>query len=102
MKGIGRLVAEDRLHVPAYQSPSGPITPHDMIYGHGRFIAEGNHYMAHKCGFTLGSLQRCLVDAGFGPVGGLEVQKAYALWAVARKQRVTTEEQNASAHQVLA
>src|SRR3546814_11977987 len=66
MKGISRLVAEDRLHVPDYQSPSGPITPPDMIYGHGRFIAEGNPHMAPQWGLTLGSLQRCWVAAGFG------------------------------------
>lgn len=102
LKAICRLVVEDGLNQPAYQSPSGPITPHDVIYGHGRFIAEGNHYMAHKCGFTLATLQRCLVDAGFGTVAALEVQKAYALWAVARKERVPVEEHIAFARQVLA
>lgn len=49
-----------------YQSPAGPITPLDVIYGHHRIVAKtGNDYFAHKTGFTKNSLSRILVQAGF-------------------------------------
>ena len=62
---VARQVAEGGLMEPAYVSPAGPISPHDMFYGLGRAIAEGRTYMAHRCGFTMGSLSRALEVAGF-------------------------------------
>jgi SAM-dependent methyltransferase len=51
-----------------YPSPSGPITVLDVIYGHRKSIAAGNHYMAHRTGFTEASLARRLLAAGFAEV----------------------------------
>lgn len=47
-----------------YESPSGPITGHDMFYGHHRLIPS-NPYMAHHCGFIRETLQAALESAGF-------------------------------------
>ena len=58
-------VAQDGLLEPLYDSPSGPISPIDILYGHRRFIAEGNEYMAHKGGFTYSVLDRAFYEAGF-------------------------------------
>jgi hypothetical protein len=52
LQSIARYMAEDRLHEPIYESAAGPITAHDMIYGHGPAIADGHTSMAHRCGFT--------------------------------------------------
>ena len=60
-----RLIAEGKLEEPAYMSPAGPITPLDTVYGLGRAIAEGNHFMAHRTGFSPNRLGRLLVEAGF-------------------------------------
>lgn len=61
------LVA-DRLHEVLYQSPAGPVTPHDIFFGYGPAIADGRPSMAHRCGFTPGMLQRCFRELPFGEV----------------------------------
>lgn len=62
---IARYVAEDRLTEVLYESPAGPITAHDVLYGHGQSVAEGNLHMAHKTGFTPTSIIACMKEAGF-------------------------------------
>jgi hypothetical protein len=65
-----------------YQSPAGPITAHDVIYGWGLEIERsGQDFFAHKRGFTPKSLLKTLNDNGFPYVfmgtGNLEIV-AYA------------------------
>ncbi len=49
-----------------YQSPAGPITVRDVIYGYGLEIERsGNDFFAHKTGFTQKSLVRVLEGCGF-------------------------------------
>jgi predicted SAM-dependent methyltransferase len=62
-----------------YQSPAGPITVRDVIYGLGVEIERsGNDFFAHKTGFTEKSLRSILETAGFPRIftmtGSLEVQ----------------------------
>ena len=52
----------------ADKSPVGPIRPLDMLYGHTRSIEEGQHYMAHRTGFTPERLGNLLLSAGFATV----------------------------------
>jgi len=82
LQQIAALIAADRLTEAAYHSPMGPITPLDMLYGHGASIAAGNGFMAHRGGFTATSLEAALRAAGFGTVRVLR-DGAYALWASA-------------------
>jgi SAM-dependent methyltransferase len=83
LQKIAELVASDTLEDEAYRSPSGPITPLDMIYGHTPSLARGHYHMAHKTGFTARTLRALLVDAGFA---GVTLQReGYALWARAYK-----------------
>lgn len=61
-----------------YQSAAGPITPLDVIYGLGRQIASsGVDFYAHRTGFTLKTLNKAVVQAGFEynfcMVGQLEI-----------------------------
>lgn len=65
-----------------YQSPAGPITVRDVIYGYGVEIERsGNDFFAHKTGFSAKSLTAVLQAAGFANLfigtGNLEVV-AYA------------------------
>jgi ubiquinone/menaquinone biosynthesis C-methylase UbiE len=65
-----------------YQSPAGPITVRDVIYGYGVEIERsGNDFFAHKTGFSAKSLTAVLQSAGFANLfigtGNLEVV-AYA------------------------
>jgi SAM-dependent methyltransferase len=49
-----------------YQSPAGPVTVRDVIYGLGSEIERsGNDFWAHKTGFTKKSLTTMLVRCGF-------------------------------------
>ena len=83
LQRVAELVAGDRLEDQAYVSPSGPITALDMIYGHTASLIEGNHFAAHKTGFTARTLNQLLGDAGFA--GATVWRDGYALWARAYK-----------------
>ena len=80
---IAQLVVANVLDDPIYQTPSGPITPLDMIFGHSASIGEGSRYMAHKSGFTATTLGVLLREAGFVEVGVARVD--YDLRARAHK-----------------
>jgi len=90
LQAVASMIAEDRLHEPAYQSRAGGISPHDTLYGFGRQIALGHTYMAHRCGFTQSSLMRALTDAGFRRVG--VIRRPFELAAVATNGPMTDDE----------
>jgi SAM-dependent methyltransferase len=83
LQKIAELIAADALEDAAYQSPSGPISPLDMIYGHVASVAQGNIHMAHKTGFTAHTLNQLLTAAGFA--GVTLSREGFALWARAYK-----------------
>jgi SAM-dependent methyltransferase len=64
-----------------YTSPMGPITAHDMLFGHAHSIALGRSFMAHNTGFTCASLGRLLLEAGFSVI--LVKRDHLNLWALA-------------------
>lgn len=90
LQSMAALIAEDKLHEPAYQSPAGGITPHDTLYGFGTQLARGYLHMAHRCGFTRSSLIQALLAAGFGRVGVR--RRRFELWAVATDSALSDEE----------
>lgn len=95
LRSVAALVAQDKLTEPAYVSPAGPISPHDILFGHGAAMAAGNLYMAHRCGFTCRSLVATLQQANFASVAGMQQPRAYALWALASKAQRPREEMEA-------
>lgn len=82
LEAVADLVVRHGLDHIAYQSPAGPITPLDMLFGHTASITRGNTFMAHNTGFTCASLGRILVEADF-PTVLVRRGKAYDLWALA-------------------
>lgn len=68
LQQVARLIAEDRLMEPVFFPPAGPVAPIDMVYGYRPGLARGNHFMAHKCGFTSSSLRKVLEETGFGDI----------------------------------
>jgi hypothetical protein len=77
---VMRVAVERKLDIGdvLYQSPAGPITVLDVLYGLGAEIERsGNDFFAHKTGFTHKSLVVALQRAGFPKVysstGNLEV-----------------------------
>ena len=87
LQSICQLIADDKLTDTAYTSPAGPITPLDILYGHGRSIASGNVYMAHKCGFTAKVLTGSLAAAGFQTIAIKRRPNQFDLWAIATKTK---------------
>ncbi len=84
LQSVAQLVVDDQLEDTAYQSPAGPISAIDMLYGHRRYVADGNVFMAHRTGFTARTLGDVLARVGFARA---EVKRgeAFDLWAVAHK-----------------
>jgi predicted SAM-dependent methyltransferase len=91
LQSVAKLVVEDKLAEPAYQSPAGPITPLDMLYGLRTSMARGNLYMAHRCGFTQRVLAETLKACGFSLALVRRREAEYALWAIAFKSPVQNE-----------
>ena len=83
LQEVAKLVAADKLIEPAYISPAGPIAPLDILYGFRPSIAQGNTYMAHRCGFTETVLRGTLFANGFASVATMRRPAAFDLWAVA-------------------
>jgi predicted SAM-dependent methyltransferase len=94
LQSVCALIAEDKLTEAAYTSPAGPIAPLDILYGFRRSMAQGNLYMAHRCGFTRRVLHATLQAAGFSSVATLSRGRApfFDLWALASKRALTDEE----------
>lgn len=82
---VCRLVAHDKLTEAAYQSPAGPIAPIDILYGHRASMANGNLYMAHRCGFTEKVLSATLQASGFKTTATMRRDAHFDLWALASK-----------------
>lgn len=92
LQSLCRLVADDKLDDPAYFSPSGPIAPIDVLYGHRPPMAAGNLYMAHHCGFTLRTLMAAVQAAGFLACYGLQREASFDIWLLAHKNGLTQDE----------
>lgn len=82
LETLAELIVQGKLETVMYESPAGPITPLDMLFGHGRSLREGNSYMAHRTGFTQERLGRLLLEAGFGEARVMR-GNSYDLWAAA-------------------
>ena len=65
LQAVAERIAADQLADIAYESPAGPVTPHDMVYGFSPALAQGHVHMAHRCGFTRTVLAQRLREAGF-------------------------------------
>jgi ubiquinone/menaquinone biosynthesis C-methylase UbiE len=83
LQQVAEFIVADKLEDVAYDSPTGPITPLDCVYGLGRAIAAGHSLMGHRTGFTEKTLRRHLERAGFSQV---QISfSPFALWAEAVK-----------------
>jgi SAM-dependent methyltransferase len=91
---IQRYVAADLdIEDVLYESQSGPISVHDVIYGWGLQIERsGVDFYAHKAGFTARSLGSFLLQAGFSKVLIAERPEAFEISALAFMQDPTEQQ----------
>ena len=90
---VCELIAQDKLLELLYESPIGPISPIDVIYGNRWQTQNGNEYMAKKVGFTYSALDASFAEAGFkARYGGRIPFNGGELILVAFKQNKSEEE----------
>jgi predicted SAM-dependent methyltransferase len=83
-----RLDLDDLL----YESPAGPISAHDVVYGLQTEIeSSGQDFYAHKTGFTPKSLSKMLLESGFQKVF-VAADSFLAIHALAFKAEPTGEQ----------
>jgi predicted SAM-dependent methyltransferase len=94
LQSVCALIAEDKLTEAAYSSPAGPIAPIDILYGHRPAMANGNLFMAHRCGFTQKVLTGTLQSCGFKSVATMARGRApfFDLFALACKSECPEDE----------
>ena len=101
LQSVGAQLASGRLIEPLYESPTGSISAIDIIYGHRGFIANGNHYMAHKSGFTFPVLSMLFSEAGFAQTFGAAIPETYDIWMLAFKKSQSDKKLEEMAKQYL-
>ena len=82
LEAVAETLLQNGIEHVAYESPAGPITPLDILYGYRRSVAAGNLFMTHRTGFTDERIGRMLLEAGFSEVRTLRAE-GLDLWAVA-------------------
>ena len=90
IQSVGEALTQDKLFETLYESPMGPVTAFDVLFGHRKTTADGNVFMIHKGGFTYSTLDMAFYKAGFKARCGKRV--AFALYLVAFKQKKSEEE----------
>ena len=91
LQSVCAQVAKGALASPLYDSPAGPISALDMLYGHRGAMAAGNLYMAHRCGFTLQVLADTLQACGFAKTVGRARPEHYDLFMLGTRQDIPDE-----------
>jgi predicted SAM-dependent methyltransferase len=80
---VASYVAQGLLEDPIYDSPAGPISPIDIMYGLRASMARGNLFMAHRTGYTAKTLGEYLQKAGFS---NIRISRDWVdLWGVGHK-----------------
>jgi hypothetical protein len=101
LQSVAKEIANGKLIEALYESPMGPISALDILYGHVGAIRGGNTYMAHKCGFTFPVLSGLFREAGFGITFGASIPSEYSIWMICSKNERTQQELNLLASQFL-
>jgi hypothetical protein len=92
IQSVCEAVANDKLLEPLFDSPIGPISPIDILFGNRKQISKGNEFMAKKCGFTYSVLNQTFGEAGFPVRYGGMIKSRWELFIVAFKQKKNEEE----------
>ena len=89
---VCEVIVQDKLLETLYDSPIGPVSAIDIMYGNRKEISDGNFYMEKKVGFTYSVLNGAFAEAGFKARYGGRSEKGWELALVAFKQQKSEEE----------
>jgi len=81
VQAVAEAIPRIGLNGVLYQSPGGPISPADVLYGWRKAVAGGNGFYAHKTGFTKETLETSLAKAQFRNVTVVRHAESFALVA---------------------
>lgn len=98
---IAKFIVEGKVVKPMYESPAGPVTPIDALFGMRPFLIK-NPYMAHKIGFTSELLVGTLKDNGFTSALCVKSISAVELFAIASVQDISDDSLLEQMHKHLA
>jgi SAM-dependent methyltransferase len=82
IEAVAQFIIDGRIDEVIYTSPAGPVTPLDMLYGHGGSIARGSLAMRHGTAFTQDLMAKRLLTAGFAELRVTRTD-TYEIWAAA-------------------
>ncbi len=82
---LGEFITKGNLDAVVYESPAGPITTVDILFGHGPSLKNGFESMAHKTAFTPDRLKTFLLQAGFKNIELVVSPNKLYIWAKAYK-----------------
>jgi predicted SAM-dependent methyltransferase len=97
LNSVMKRVVESNLDIEdvLYESPSGPISACDVLYGWAKQIeSSGVDFYAHKTGFTIDSLRALLHRSGFPNVYMFVNEDGFELRAVAFKKEPTSAQRD--------
>ena len=81
LQKAAEYIAAGNLEGVLYQSPAGPVSAIDIVFGFRPSVARGNVFMAHRTGYTADSLGQKFAASGFQRVN--VERKNLDLWAIA-------------------
>lgn len=64
LQSIASKIMEGDMLGTIYESPAGPISALDILFGHRASVLRGQDFMRHKTGFTKKSFSQMFDDAG--------------------------------------
>jgi ubiquinone/menaquinone biosynthesis C-methylase UbiE len=85
VQSVAESIPKIGLNGVLYESPAGPISPADVLYGLRSAVAGGNEFYAHKMAFTRDTLESSLKKAQFKKVNVDRNVEAFALIANATR-----------------
>ncbi len=85
VQSVAEAIPRVGLNGILYQSPAGPISPVDVLYGLRSEVGRGNPYYAHKIGFTKETLEAALTKAQYKSVNVFRQAESFALVAHATR-----------------
>lgn len=82
---LAKYIESGDIDEKIYDSPAGPVSPIDIIFGFRASIEKGNEFMAHRTAFTPKRLQSIFEKIGFNHIKLSITDSDFNLWVTGYK-----------------